>query len=60
MPASSSGVPPAAATMPGPAPKGGLFLGIFQIPNKFFETDGRVTDALSNDWEKSWGAVSKG
>jgi anti-sigma factor ChrR (cupin superfamily) len=35
--------------------KGGLFLGIFQIPNKFFETDGRVTDALSNDWEKSWG-----
>jgi anti-sigma factor ChrR (cupin superfamily) len=40
--------------------KGGLFLGIFQIPNKFFEADGRVTDALSNDWEKSWGAASKG
>jgi hypothetical protein len=36
-------------------PQGGLFLGIFQVPNKFFETDGRVTDALSNDWEASWG-----
>ena len=35
--------------------KGGLFLGIFQAPNKFFQSDGRVTDALGNDWEKSWG-----
>jgi anti-sigma factor ChrR (cupin superfamily) len=40
-------------------PKGGVFLGIFQIPNRFFEADGRVTDALSNDWEKSWGAVNR-
>jgi len=40
--------------------KGGLFLGIFQIPNKFFEADGRVTDALSNDWEKSWGSALRG
>ena len=31
--------------------KGGLFLGIFQIPNKFFEADGRVTDARGDDWE---------
>ena len=36
-------------------PKGGLFLGIFQMPNKFFQPDGRVTDALGNDWEKAWG-----
>jgi len=36
-------------------PKGGLFLGIFQMPNKFFQSDGRVTDALGNDWEKAWG-----
>ena len=36
-------------------PEGGLFLGIFQIPNKFFQPDGRVTDFLGNDWEKSWG-----
>ena len=37
--------------------KGGLFLGIFQLPNKFFEADGRVTDARGGDWEQSWGAV---
>ena len=37
--------------------KGGVFLGIFQLPNKFFEADGRVTDARGEDWEKSWGAV---
>ena len=41
-------------------PKGGVFLGIFQIPNKFFEADGSVTDALRNDWEKSWGSALKG
>ena len=40
-------------------PKGGVFLGIFQLPNKFFQLDGRVTDALGNDWEKSWGRASK-
>jgi anti-sigma factor ChrR (cupin superfamily) len=40
--------------------KGGVFLGIFQIPNKFFEADGRVTDALSNDWERSWGSALRG
>ena len=34
--------------------KGGLFLGIFQLPNKFFE-GGRVTDAGGNDWESVWG-----
>ncbi len=37
--------------------RGGLFLGIFQLPNKFFESDGRVTDARGEDWEKSWGAA---
>ena len=26
------------------SPKGGLFLAMFQIPNKFFEKDGRVVD----------------
>jgi anti-sigma factor ChrR (cupin superfamily) len=38
-------------------PEGGLFLAMFQIPNKFFQRDGRVTDFLGNDWEKSWGKV---
>ena len=26
---------------------------------RFFETDGRKTDALGNDWEKSWGGAAK-
>ena len=36
-------------------PQGGLFLGMFQIPNKFFQPDGRITDARGEDWQKSWG-----
>jgi anti-sigma factor ChrR (cupin superfamily) len=38
-------------------PDGGLMLAMFQIPNKFFETDGRVTDANGQDWESVWGAA---
>jgi hypothetical protein len=30
-------------------------LAIFQVPNKFFERDGRVTDASGQDWETLWG-----
>jgi len=37
------------------APQGGTFIAIFQIPNKFFETDGRVTDAAGKDWAQAWG-----
>jgi anti-sigma factor ChrR (cupin superfamily) len=37
------------------SPEGGLVLAIFQIPNKFFERDGRVTDASGQEWEKLWG-----
>ena len=36
------------------APKGGTFVAIFQIPNKFFEKDGRVTDSTGKDWEQAW------
>ena len=36
-------------------PQGGLMLAIFQIPNKFFQADGRETDQLGNDWDKTWG-----
>src|SRR5262245_37515339 len=36
-------------------PEGGLMLAIFQVPNKFFEADGRVTDATGADWEAVWG-----
>jgi anti-sigma factor ChrR (cupin superfamily) len=38
-------------------PDGGLFLAMFQMPNKFFQPDGRVTDFLGNDWEQAWGAA---
>jgi len=36
-------------------PQGGLFLAIFQAPNKFFQADGRVTDFLGRDWQETWG-----
>jgi hypothetical protein len=34
-------------------------IGIFQIPNKFFERDGRVTDMSGQDWETVWGRALK-
>jgi anti-sigma factor ChrR (cupin superfamily) len=40
-------------------PEGGLMLAIFQVPNKFFERDGRVTDASGQDWETLWGHALK-
>ena len=39
------------------APHGGTFVAIFQIPNKFFEKDGRVADAAGKDWEQAWAAL---
>ena len=36
-------------------PQGGVMLAIFQIPNRFYERDGRETDFLGNDWGKTWG-----
>jgi anti-sigma factor ChrR (cupin superfamily) len=36
-------------------PQGGLMLAIFQVPNKFFEADGRVVDASGQDWDEAWG-----
>ncbi|MEI9805033.1 MAG: cupin domain-containing protein [Pseudolabrys sp.] len=35
-------------------PKGGLFVAMFQIPNKFFEKDGKVVDASGKDWDPAW------
>ena len=35
-------------------PQGGLMLAMFQIPNKFYETDGRETDVTVQDWNASW------
>ncbi len=34
--------------------KGGLMLAMFQIPNKFYEDDGRETDMLGADWNAAW------
>ena len=42
------------------APEGGLMLAMFQIPNKFYERDGRITDAGGTDWESAWGRMLKG
>ncbi len=36
------------------SPKGGEMIAIFQIPNKFFDTPGRVTDAGGRDWDPIW------
>jgi anti-sigma factor ChrR (cupin superfamily) len=35
-------------------PQGGLMLAMFQIPNKFYERDGRVTDLSGKDWDELW------
>ena len=34
-------------------------LAIFQVPNKFFEADGRVTDISGADWDSVWGPCSR-
>jgi anti-sigma factor ChrR (cupin superfamily) len=39
------------------SPKGGTFVAIFQIPNKFYEQDGRVVDAAGKDWDQAWGGL---
>ena len=40
-------------------PEGGLMLAMFQVPNKFFESDGRVTDLNGNDWHSVWGGAAR-
>jgi anti-sigma factor ChrR (cupin superfamily) len=36
-------------------PEGGLMIAIFQIPNKFYEKDGKVVDLVGDDWGLKWG-----
>ena len=36
------------------SPDGGVFLAMFQVPNKFFKSEGE-TDMLDQDWESAWG-----
>ena len=40
-------------------PGGALILGIFQIPNRFFDADGSIRDFTGNDWESVWGAANE-
>jgi anti-sigma factor ChrR (cupin superfamily) len=40
-------------------PEGGLMLAMFQVPNKFFEDNGRVTDSTGKDWDLAWGHALK-
>ena len=39
------------------SPKGGTFLAMFQIPNMFFEADGKVNDSAGKDWQQVWGEM---
>jgi anti-sigma factor ChrR (cupin superfamily) len=41
------------------APEGGVMLAMFQIPNKFYERDGRVIDLSGKNWDELWGDVAK-
>jgi anti-sigma factor ChrR (cupin superfamily) len=37
------------------SPKGGTFIAMFQIPNKFFDQpDGKVVDASGKEWDPAW------
>ncbi len=40
-------------------PEGGVMLAIFQVPNKFYDEEGRVKDLAGNDWEAAWGHFVK-
>lgn len=40
------------------APEGSLMVAIFQVPNKFFESDGRVVDLIGDEWHAKWGHVT--
>ena len=41
-------------------PQGGVFLAMFQTPNKFFQADGSITDFLGCDWQETWGKSGPG
>ena len=39
------------------SPNGGVMIGVFQVPNKFFK-NGRESDMLDQDWFSMWGRSS--
>ncbi|MDB5947176.1 MAG: ChrR Cupin-like domain protein [Ramlibacter sp.] len=38
-------------------PEGGLMLAIFHVPNKFYESGGKVVDLIGDEWGAKWGHV---
>ena len=46
--------PPGSRHQAWAGPEGGLMLAMFQIPNKFYEADGRETDVTGQDWNAAW------
>lgn len=42
------------------SPQGGITLAILQVPNKFFEPDGCVTDMAGDIWDELWGHTETG
>lgn len=40
-------------------PEGNLSVAMFQLPNKFFQPDGRELDFLGNEWDKTWADAAK-
>jgi anti-sigma factor ChrR (cupin superfamily) len=42
------------------SPRGGVFLAMFQSPNRFIQADGRTTDMAGADWHSLWGEVHEG
>jgi len=38
-------------------PQGGLMIAMFQLPNRFYESDGRELDLYGKDWNEAWGAA---
>ncbi len=40
-------------------PDGNLSVAMFQLPNKFFQADGRELDFLGRDWDENWGMAAK-
>jgi len=39
-------------------PDGNLSIAMFQLPNKFFQADGRELDFLGRDWHEAWGMAT--
>lgn len=40
-------------------PEGCLSVAMFQLPNKFFQADGRALDFLGNEWDQAWSEAAK-